>query len=82
MFVESFQQYNLSKKYGFRNVFSFLSTGNSLFGITIGANLLHSCKSQLIKLFKMNIHINVSDDYNITERKIAYCNYVSGFYID
>lgn len=95
VFVESFQQYNLSKKYGFRkvllnintiyslqNVFSFLSTGNSLFGITIGANLLHSCKSQLIKLFKMNIHIYVSDDYNITERKLAYCNYVSGFYID
>lgn len=90
--VSSFKNYNLSKINGFTNILLNIKTKAeleaiiinrySLFGIVIGSNLFYLCKKGLIKLFNRNIQIYVTDIHNTTDVKLAYCNYVSGFYLD
>lgn len=93
--VPNYQHLYMSKRLGFNNVmlsittiydlerlFNFLSQGNMLFGIVIGPNIFYSCKSKLYLLFKRNINIYVWNVNNNSDIKLAYCKYVSGFYID
>lgn len=93
--VPTYFHYFKSKQHGMTNillsiktnkdligVLKFLSKGNTLFGIVIGSKLFYSNKTQLKKIFNLNTNIYVTGIKDKLSMKLAFCKYVSGFYID
>lgn len=95
MYIEVFtyQQFNQCRTIGFKNIMLNIRTGkelnnilnikyNSISAITIGPEIFYSYRSLLQKIFKRNIKIYAFLINNISDIKMALCNYITGFYID